>query len=423
MTENKKKKSWSRRAFLIAGGVAGTGLVVGVAGMIHVNRKIKKYTGRGMGDGASLNAWVRIAPDNTITLAIPRAEMGQGVYTALPQLVAEELEVDMKSINVIHPQPESPYANTFMLTQKEPNFFKGYSLSEKMFAYLTIIGTGGSTSIPDGFNNMRYAGATAREMLKKAAAKRWNVNASDCTAKDGYIIHPNSGEQLTYGELAPEASTINLKELPKLKEKSEWTKIKKPVRRLDVPEKVVGKAILSVDVRPENLLYAAMRHPSVIGGKITGIVNQGEIENKPGVKKVVLTEFGAAVIADNTWRAKNAALALELQEEDNGYGSISSESIATQLNQILQDPPIVTHENEGDVGAVIQEGKGKLIEARYDVPYLAHATMEPLNCTVMVEEDKAEVWVGHQATSIVQTAVSDITGVKKSKITVNITYL
>ena len=423
MAENKKKKNWTRRAFMITGGIAGTGLVVGVAGMAHVNKQIKKYSGKGMGEGASLNAWVRIAPDNTVTLAIPRAEMGQGVYTSLPMLVAEELEVDMKSINVIHPQPESPYANTFMLTQKEPNYFKGYSMTEKMFAYLTIVGTGGSTSVADGYNNMRYAGATAREMLKQAAANKWGTDPSKLNAKAGYVINPANGEQLSYGELATEAADVELKELPPLKDRSKWSKIKTSVRRLDLPEKVVGKAEFSLDVREENMLYAVIRHPSVIGGKITAINNQSEVEGKKGVKKVVLTEFGAAVIADNTWRAKNAALALDLEEENNGYGSISSESIGQQLTQILDEEPIATHEDEGDVSTALNSGEGTAIEARYDVPYLAHATMEPLNCTVLVEDDKVDVWVGHQASSVAQTGVSDISGVKKSNITINTTYL
>ena len=309
--ENSKRKKWTRRAFIITGGLAGTGLVVGVAGMAHVNKAIKKYSGVGMGEGASMNAWITIASDNTVTLAIPRAEMGQGVYTSLPQLIAEELEIDMNSIKVIHPQPDRPYANTFMLTQKEPNAFKGYSLMEKVFAYIGIVGTGGSTSIPDGFNNMRYAGATAREMLKKAAANHWGVSVSSCKAENGYIINEKS-ERLSYGELAEAASKVKIKDLPELKKKEEWTKIRKPVQRLDIPEKVTGDAEFSLDVRLDNMLYAAMRHPATIGGKITAIKNQADIEGMKGVKKVVLTDFGAAVIADNTWRAKNAALALDL---------------------------------------------------------------------------------------------------------------
>lgn len=418
-----KKKKLTRRAFLITGGLAGAGLVVGIGGLLHVNKKIREYSGTGMGDGASLNAWIRIAPDNTITLAVPRAEMGQGVYTSLPMLVAEELEVDMNSIKVIHPQPEAPYANTYMLTQEAPNFFKGYSLQQKMFSYLTIVGTGGSTSVADAWDNLRYAGATAREMLKQAAANRWKVDVSELTAESGFIRHPATGKQVAYGDLAVEAAEIELPDLPPLKEKGAWKKLGRPVRRLDVPEKVTGTAEFSLDVRKDKLLYAAMRHPSVIGGKIKGIKNKADVEGRRGVKKVVLTEDGAAVIADNTWRARNAAMALELEEDEMSNAGISSRGIAEKLTAILEQPPIATPEDEGDVESGWQDDNATILEARYDVPYLAHAAMEPLNCTVLVADDRAEIWVGHQASSVARDVVADITGVASKNVTIHTTYL
>lgn len=412
---------WTRRAFIGTGGVLATGLVVGVAGNMYVNKAIKKYSGKGLGDGESLNAWIRIAPDNTISLAVARAEMGQGVYTSIPQLIAEELEVDMSRIKVIHPQPESPYANTFMMTQKEPNAFKGYSMVEKMIAFMPLIGTGGSTTIPDGFTNMRYAGATAREMLKEAAAKQWGISRDQCRAEEGHVINNNSGEKLAYGVLAQAARGIEIKDLPELKSKADWKVIGKPVQRLDLPEKVNGQAEFGLDVRLDNMLYAVMRHPSTIGGTITSIDNQSDIEIKRGVKKVVLTEFGAAVIADNTWRAKNAALALQLTEDDGGNANINSKDISKSFDEILTSKPLTTPENEGDVDAVLS-GEG-IIEGTYEVPYLAHATMEPLNCTVLVEDDKVTTWVGHQACSIAQGKVSEVSKVEKENITVNITLL
>lgn len=419
--DNSKKRKWTRRAFIITGGLAGTGLVVGVAGNLYMNKAVKKYSGIGMGEGSSLNAWIRIAPDNTVTLAVPRAEMGQGIYTALPMLIAEELEIDMNSIEVIHPQPDKPYTNTFLVTQKEPNAFKGYTMMEKVYTFIGIVGTGGSTSVPDGFNNMRYAGATAREMLKKAAADKWGVAVAECRAEKGYIINAKN-ERLSYGELAEAASSIKIKDLPELKKKEDWTIIQKPIQRVDIPEKVTGDAEFGLDVRLKDMLYAVVRHPATIGGKITGINNQSDIEGMRGVKKVVLTDFGAAVIADNTWRAKNAALALDLAEDDGGNTGISSASIAQQLTDILAAKPLATPEDEGDVNAALS-GSGKVIEARYDVPYLAHATMEPMNCTVQIEEGKAAVWVGHQAPFVVQNAVNEISGIDQSAILVHTTYL
>ena len=184
-----KRKKWTRRAFLVVGGLTGTGLLVGLGGLIHVNRAIRQYSGIGMGEGDSLNAWIRIAPDNTITLAIPRVEMGQGAHTGLSMMIAEELEVDMESIRIVHPQPESPYANVSLLSDETINFFDGYSIQEKLYSYLTIVATGGSTSIKDGYFNMRYAGAAAREMLRKAAAKKWKTDLKNCLAESGYIIN------------------------------------------------------------------------------------------------------------------------------------------------------------------------------------------------------------------------------------------
>lgn len=419
----KQKKLFTRRNFLISGGVLGTGLVVGVAGLNwQVNKKIKKYSGEGMGEGESLNAWIRIAPDNTITLAVPRAEMGQGVYTSLPMLIAEELEVSLDQIKVIHPQPESPYANLFFLTQEGSNIFKGYSMMEKLGAYLTIVGTGGSTSIADGFNNMRYAGATARKMLKMAAAERWKTGLDQVYAKEGYIVRVGSEEKLSYGELALEASKLEVKQLPKLKSKKDWKLIGTRAPRLDIPEKVNGSAVFGIDARPEGLRYAAIVHPKVIGGKITGIRNQEEVEQLPGVEKVILTEHGVAVVANNTWRAKNASQRLRLMEDKAGNEGLNSERIQADLERILNEDPLATPEEEGDVEAELAAAE-TIIERTYSVPYLAHATMEPMNCTVLFEEDKAEVWVGHQGTSIVAERVAEVLGLKKDQVKVNITYL
>lgn len=414
---------FTRRNFLIGSGVLGTGLVIGVVGLnAHVNKKLKKYSGIGMGDGGSLNAWISIAPDNQVTLAIARAEMGQGVYTSLPMLIAEELEIGMDQINVIQPQPESPYANTFMLTQKEPNAFKGYSMQEKLYAYLPVVGTGGSTSVPDGFNNLRYAGATAREMLKTAAADQWGVDVSEVMAAEGHVTNTKSKEKLSYGQLAEAAADIDLKELPALKSREEWKVIGTKAKRLDIPAKVAGKAQFGLDVRLDNMKYAVMIHPSTIGGKITKIINADEVAEQRGVEKVLLTDYGAAVVADNTWRAKNAAVLLELEEDKVGNENISSPEIEKSLQAILKAEPLVTPVNKGDVEDAFANAE-MTAEGTYSVPYLAHAAMEPLNCTVLVEDDRAEVWVGHQASSVAKDFVNKESKIKKENITTNITYL
>ena len=428
MTENKKERTrvqkWTRRAFIGTGGLLATGLVIGVAGNAYVNKAIKKYSGTGMGEGESLNAWLRIGPDGTITVAVPRAEMGQGVYTSIPQLIAEELEVDMSRIKVIQPQPESPYANTYLLTNKAPNIFKGYKMAEKLPAILPLIVTGGSTSIPDAWNNMRYAGATAREMLIQAAANKWSVKPTDCYAENGAVINKGNNERLSYADLATAAKEIDLAELPELKKKADYKIIGKPVQRLDIPEKVTGKAEFGLDVRLDGMLYAAMRHPETIGGKITAINNEDEVAKLPGVKKVVLTEYGAAVIADNTWRATNATKMLDLDEDDGGNSGISTGIITNRMKEVLDEAPLSVPEKEGDVDAVLGE-EGKIIEGLYEVPYLAHAAMEPLNCTVKIAKDNssAEVWVGHQGSSVVNSTVAAESGIDGDQVHVNTTYL
>ncbi len=427
MAEQNKEKStarkWTRRAFLGFGGLVGVGLVAGVGGFMYAKSAVRKYSGKGLGDGDSLNAWIRIAPDNTVTLAVPRAEMGQGVYTALPQMLAEELEVDMSQIKVIHPQPESPYTNNLVVTQDNPNIFKAYTAKETLYSFLPIVVTGGSTSIADGWNNMRYAGATAREMLIQTAAKRWDVKPTDCYAKSGQVINKKSNEKFKYGELAEEAATIEVKELPQLKNRKDYKVIGKPVARIDIPQKVTGEATFGLDVRLDNMLFAAVRHPKTIGGTISKIKNEDEILKMNGVKKVFITEYGVAIaIADNTWRAINAARSLDT-EEDNANADISTESLKAEMIRKLDEDPIAIRVDEGDALGELEKESGKIVEGRYHVPYLAHATMEPMNCTVLVKDGKCEAWVGHQGASIVHNLLNESTGIAKADTFINITYL
>lgn len=422
MSNNKKKSKKGRRAFMITGGILGGGLMVGLGGMLHINKKIKEYSGEGFGEGSSLNAWIRIAPDNTITMAVPRAEMGQGVYTSLPMLIAEELEVDMKSIKVFQPQPEGPYANTYFLANGHRDMKAGLTFMEKIACYLPVVGTGGSTSIKDQYDNLRYVGAKARNMLIQAAANQWSVKPSDCYAESGHVINKSNKERLSYGSLAEAASKIEINGLPELKKQQDFKILGTPVQRLDIPEKVNGSAEFGIDVRREKMLYAAMRHRTYLGGQITAINNQSEVESMKGVKKVVLLPEGrgVAVVADNTWRAKNASLALDLEEM--GDESISSESISKKMEDVIANKLIATPLDKGNVDEALANNE-KVIEAKYDVPYLAHACMEPINCTVLVEGDKAEAWVGHQGSSLAQNGVNEAIDIPKENITINTTYL
>ena len=416
---------WTRRAFIATGGLAGAAVIIGIGGNMYVSKAIKKYSGEGMGEGPDLNAWVRISPDNRITMAVPRAEMGQGVYTSIPQILAEELEVDLNQIEIIHPQPESPYANTYVMPQvTEPRkAYASYSFFEKLASFLPVVATGGSTSIVDLYDHLRGIGAITREKLKAAAAKQWGISVADCYAESAHIINKNTKEKLTYGSLAPAAVSIELDENPPLKAQKDFKVIGKSVQRLDIPEKVKGAAQFGIDARPEGVLYAAIRHASYVGGNVTGIANEDEVLAMKGVKKVVLLDdgIGAAVVADNTWRAKNAALALDLEEEAN-YEDKSSADISQMLNDIIDnDEMFDPHEEKGDVEAALAEGK--IVEAAYEVPYLAQCTMEPLNCTLVINGDKVETWVGQQGGSLVRDAINAVVGTAKENIKVNIAYL
>lgn len=406
-----------RRAFIITGGIIGGGFLVGVGGLLHVNRKIAQYSGQGMGAGTSLNAFVRIGSGNAIILAVSKTEMGQGVYTALPQLIAEELEVEMSQIQVVHPQPEGPYANLFMAHEEPRDAFGDLTMMQKVFAYVPSIITGGSTSVRDDYDHLRVVGAMAREMLLSAAAKKWGVDRAICQAEKGKIINKDTGEQLTYGELAPEAVQEEAPKNPPLKKHTEFKLVGKSVPRLDVPEKVNGRAVFGLDVRPENMKFAVIRHPSEVAGKIVSINNQKAVESLPGVISVVQIDEGVAVVADTTWHARNGSDALQLKEETSKHVDA-----IPKLKAALKGDPAKIWEDQGDIEKVLSESD-QVLESSYEVPYLAHACMEPLNCTVLITGDHAEAWTGNQSSTFIINGVSEGAGISKDKIICHTTYL
>lgn len=413
---------WTRRAFIATGTVVGGGLLVGAGGMMYLNKAIKKYSGKGFGTGDNLNAFVHISPDNRITLAVARAEMGQGVYTSLPMLIAEELEVSMKDIDIMSPQAEGPYANTAIMGGKSRDVYGKYTFMEKVLSFLPVVATGGSTAIIDAYDHLRMVGATAREQLIAAAAQKWGVDKSKLYAENAHVINRESGEKVTYGELANVAAKIEVA-LPKLKPQKDFKLIGKPVQRLDIPEKVTGTADFGLDVRLKNMRYAAMRHATYNGGKISSIDNEAEVKAMNGVENIILLPDGrgAAVVANNTWRAMNAAKQLEFTED--GDATLSSAKIVEIADDILQNNKMIaTPQEVGNVDEVLSKSK-KIVNATYDVPYLAHACMEPINCTALVDGDKAEIWVGSQGQSLALNAANKATGIDKAKIKTNMTYL
>ena len=421
--QRSRAQKWTRRAFIGVGGLTGVGLVVGVGGNMWLTKNAYRYSGKGFGEGSSLNAWIRIAPDNQITIAVPRAEMGQGVYTAVPMMIAEELDVSLDRVNILHPQPEPAYSATYTNTHELKANDGSLTLWEKVLHSVPAVATGGSSTIFDGWYQMRHAGAMAKLMLLKAAAQRWNVAETDCYAEDAHIINKETKEKFTYGELAEEAKEIKVPMAPPLKPRKDWKLMGTSPQRLDVPEKVNGTAEYGIDVRPDGLLFGAVKLATYQAGFVEAISNQAEIEQMPGVKKVLLLQKGkgAVVVADNTWDAKNASLAIKFKETgDTSFSSADADQMAQDI--LDNDKMIKVAEEKGEAAKILAEAE-ELVEATYQLPYLAHACMEPQNATVLVEEGKATIWAGTQTPGVAQEAVAIVTGISKENVTLNCTYL
>lgn len=420
--ERTRKQKITRRAFIISGSIIGGGFALGLGGTLYSNYKKKSFTGRGFEEGEALNPFIFIKPDNTIQLAIARAEMGQGVLTSLAMLCAEELEISLNQIEVIHPQVESPYANINLATNyQRTSSSEGFHFMEKVAYVLPYIATGGSTSIRDGYEHYRMLGASAREMLISAAAKKWEVATSDLKAANGFVIN-TAGDRISYGELAPLAAQEEPTKNPILKSKKAFNLIGKSVQRIDLKEKVNGTATFGIDVRQPDMLYAAVKHSPIKGAEVLSISNEAEILALRGVKKVMHWSEGAAVIADNTWRAQQAANKLDLELDTKGNESLSTDKIRQGLKQRLSGEIDHIKDEKGNVDTAFDKA-GSLVEAEYEVPFLAHATMEPLNCTILVKDGKAKVWVGHQAPFLVSMAVASEADVSKSDVEIDIKYL
>ena len=398
----------SRRTFLLTGATLGTlvggSLVVGTGYLATVDTSgLKGVIGP---DGkVQLNAWIQIDPDNTITFAIPRTEMGQGVHTALPMLIAEELEVDLRShkVKVVHPVAELPVYTNFVLSlDSRPEDATGplYWFGKKIVALFPFIGTGGSTSVVGGWTPLRVAGAAARQMLIRAAAETWNVPPGQCYAQNGHVIHRNSNRRVPFGSVAAKAAKIPPQYKPRLKPKNEFKLIGQSVPRLDLPEKVTGKADFGIDARPKDTLYAAIRQSPVFGGTVAQ-VDDGPAKALKGVVKVVNLGDAVAVIADRYWTAKKAVDALKVTFTPPPGKPLSSASIQAGMRAALKAKDAKAFTEEGDVDTVLAKS-GTKVEATYETPYLAHACMEPMNCTVVQRGEAVEIWASSQTPLILR---------------------
>ena len=382
----------SRRDFLKTSALAGGGLLLG----FHV----PKAFGAALAAGATHapNAWVHIGDDNTITLLCARSEMGQGVFTSLPMLLAEELNVELSAIRVEMAPAAQVYANAFLGAQI----------------------TGGSTSVREGWEKLRVAGAQVRVMLVTAAASRWSVDANQCRAAKG-VVHGPGGQHATYGELAEAAAKLPVPKEVALKDPKDFTIVGKPTKRLDTPAKVNGTAVFGIDVKLPGMVYASLEQCPVIGGKVRSF-DAAKARAMPGVIDVVQIPDGVAVVADSYWRARKARETLTVQWDEGAGASLSTESMLAGVRGAAEKEKIISIKKAGDAAAALA-GAAKTLKAEYISPYLAHATLEPMNFTADVRDGKCRLIGPTQFQTGAQGAVAGALGLKPEDVTVETTFL
>ncbi len=389
----------SRRVFLHNASVAGAGLVIG----FQWPRSL-----RGTGTPApsaspaspapDLNAWLRIGTDESVLVLVDRSEMGQGVATSLPMLLAEELEADWSKIKIEFAPAAKEYFNPLFGAQ----------------------GTGGSTSIRAAWMPLRKAGAAAREMLISAAAQTWSVPASECRAEKGAVLHGASNRRLTFGQLAEKAASLPVPQDVPLKDPKNWKIIGTRVRRLDAAPKVDGTAEFGIDVKVPGMLVALIARSPVFGGKVATF-DATKAKAVPGVRNVVQVSSGIAVVADGYWPAKKGRDALAVTWNEGANAAVSSAGISQLFAQRAQQAGAVARHDGDPEGGMA--GAASKVDAVYQAPFLAHATMEPMNCTAHVRPDGVDIWAPTQFQTGAQQIGAGIGGVPPEKVQVHTTYL
>lgn len=418
----------SRRRFLIAGAVAAGGLFVGWRLLDGDEPTDPRLLLSPNADETALNAWLKIATDGTVTVAVPRSEMGQGVQTALPMILAEELDADWDRVTVVDAAIDKVYVNAIMLGEGFPfgphddGFLarQARATGAWLGRWMGIQATGGSTSVRAAWQPMREAGAAAREMLKAAAQARLDVPGDQLVTENGRVVHQASGGSLGFGELAADAATVRLAAPPRLKDPSAFRIIGTPKARLDIPAKVDGRAVFGIDVRLPDMLYATVKHPPVAGASVKGF-DAAAVQQMPGVVRALEVPGGVAVIADSFWHARQAIEALPVDYDPGETPDFSDETLAAQYEAALADSGF-GYQDEGDAEAVLAAAE-TMIERRYRAPFLAHAAMEPINCTAWLDGDRLQLWAPTQAPMVSRWLAAGVADLPEEKVTVHVTYL
>jgi len=377
----------SRRSFLIAS-VAGGGLMLSLR--LPIGRSEAAPP-----ESFAPNAFIRIGSDGRVVLTMPYVEMGQGTYTSIPMLIAEELDVNLKQVRLEHAPPnEKVYANPMLGVQA----------------------TGNSNAMRGAWRPLREAGATARIMLVAAAAKRWGVDVTSCRAQDGEVVHVPTGRRLKYGRLAVEAAKMPVPGNVTLKSPKDFKLIGTPAKRLDAPAKVNGSAVYGIDARPPGVKIATLAQAPVFGGRVKSLDDRAA-KAVNGVRQIIRLDDAVAVVADHMGAAKKGLAALKIEWHEGPHATLTTEAIARELEQATLRSGAVA-QSIGDADKAMASAPTK-VEATYQVPFLAHATMEPMNCTVHRRKDACEIWIGSQAVARVQAMAAKAAGLPPEKVIVH----
>ncbi len=395
-------KNISRRNFIKLSGLTGAALTLGFSP--PTNGKEAEIINPFATDssGIELNAWISIDTTGKVTITNHRAEMGQGSYQAVPQIIAEELEIDLNQVNIIF----------------------GAGNNKKYGSQIT----GGSSTVRGSYKNLLRLSASAREMLIEAAVKKWNVSKSECYAENGKVIHKPTGKKYGYGELVEAASKLEPPKNVLLKNPKEYKVLRKPLPRQDNPQKVNGKAIFGIDFKLPGMMYAVVERSPRFEGKVKSI-NDAETKKIPGVKYVLKVNRdvfnnmreGVAVVADNLWAAMQGRKALKVEWDDSAFPHHSTEQLYSTLREMSKGE-IISYRTKGNFSAAFENAEKKM-EAFYETPYESHSCMEPLNCTAHVTDDQCEIWGPIQAPDWIQSNLSAHLKLPMEKVTVNMTFL
>jgi len=392
----------NRRQFIITTAAVGGGLMLGFclpSRQVEAAGMAPQPWSTSTPDGAEVNAWLLIGSDDTVTIRVAQSEMGEGVFTSMPMLVAEELECDWQKVH-------AEYASV------------NRSLRENRV--YQRMATGGSRAVRGSREYLQQAGASARARLIAAAAQQWGVPAAECRAENGMVLHPASARRVNYGAVAAAAASVKLDAEPAIKTPDQFKLLGQSLNRIDVPAKVNGSAVYGIDVRLPDMLYASVMACPVFGGQLKRY-DFDAIKHMPGVHAAVEIPDGIAVVADSFWRAKTALEAMPIEWDFGPHANANSDDFRKTFQEALDKPGAVAKE-EGDALAAIKAAR-KVVEADYEVPYLAHATMEPMNCTAQVTAQRVDVWVGTQNPEAALAAAAAIAGVAPENVYVHNCFL